>query len=159
MKSKNLLGFSDDYVSSITEKLNVLLADVQVFYMNVRGFHWNIKGNRFFLLHEKFENLYDELADNADEIAERILMLGGVPVHAFSDYLITAHLSEKKNLENDEETVANVLDSIGVLLAEEREIMSIAAEKGDDGTVDLLTGMISSQEKTVWMYNAFLSNN
>ncbi|MGD2034099.1 MAG: DNA starvation/stationary phase protection protein [Bacteroidales bacterium] len=157
MKNTNRFGFSDDYVSSAIDKLNELLADVQVFYMNVRGFHWNIKGNKFFILHEKFEDLYNELAENADEIAERILMLGGKPVHAFSDYLKMSKLGEVKDQDTDTGTVKNVLESMKLLLSKEREISVEAADAGDEGTVDLVTGFISSQEKKVWMYDAFLS--
>lgn len=158
MANKNQLGLSDDYVKSTVNKLNGMLADVQVFYMNVRGFHWNIQGEKFFILHEKFEELYDELADNADEIAERILMLGGKPVHAFSDYLKTAQVKEVTNVDSAKTTVSNVLETLKHLLAKEKDIIGEAADAGDEGTVDLLTGYVSTQEKQIWMYSAFLSS-
>jgi starvation-inducible DNA-binding protein len=157
MANKNQLGLSDDYVSSAVEKLNGLLADVQVSYMNVRGFHWNIQGEKFFMLHEKFEELYDELADNADEIAERILMLGGRPVHAFSEYLKKAQLKEVMNVNNAKGTVNTILETLKHLLVKEKEIIVEAADAGDEGTVDLLTGYVSAQEKQIWMYSSFLS--
>ncbi|MBN1416145.1 MAG: DNA starvation/stationary phase protection protein [Bacteroidales bacterium] len=153
---KSQIGLDNDYSSRMAEKLNLLLSNVQVFYMNVRGFHWNITGKHFFKLHEKFEELYDDLNEKADEIAERILMLEGKPVHAFSEYLKTAEIKEKTNVSSDMATVKEVLDGLSVLLNHEREIASYAAEKGDDGTADLMTGYISGQEKMVWMYNAFM---
>jgi len=150
------IGLDKGYTEKVVEKLNAFLSDVQVFYMNVRGYHWNISGKNFFLLHTKFEELYDSLNDMADEIAERILMLGGRPVHAFSKYLKMATLSEKENVSSSEETVKEVLNGIKQLLKAEREILSMASDAGDDGTVDLMTGFISDQEKMVWMYSAFL---
>jgi starvation-inducible DNA-binding protein len=150
------IGLDRGYTEKVAEKLNALLSDVQVFYMNVRGYHWNISGKHFFLLHAKFEELYDKLNDMADEVAERILMLGGSPVHAFSKYLKMASLSEKENVTSSEETVKEVLNGIEQLLKGEREILSMAADAGDDGTVDLMTGFIEDQEKMVWMYSAFL---
>ncbi|MBN1788865.1 MAG: DNA starvation/stationary phase protection protein [Bacteroidales bacterium] len=153
---KNQIGLESGYANQMTEKLNKLLSNIQVFYMNTRGFHWNITGKHFFKLHEKFEELYDDLNEKADEVAERILMLEGKPVHAFSDYLKMADIQEKTNLSSDQATIKEVLDALLVLLKQEREIAVSAAENGDDGTVDLITGYISGQEKTIWMLNAFL---
>ena len=67
-------------------ELNQLLSDFHIYYQNTRGFHWNIKGKRFFELHVKFEELYTEALTSIDEIAERILTIGGTPLHAFDDY-------------------------------------------------------------------------
>ncbi len=154
--STNQLGLSKEYAVSMSEKLNGLLADVQVFYMNLRGFHWNIKGKMFFSLHEKFEDLYDEAADQADEIAERVLMLGETPVHAFSEYLKIADFKEIKNVSGAEETVKHVVSSLQALVKKEKSIIETASEEGDEGTVDLLTGFVSGREKMIWMYNSFL---
>jgi starvation-inducible DNA-binding protein len=123
----------------------------------VRGYHWNIKGNRFFLLHAKYEELYDELADMADEVAERILMLEETPAHAFSEYIKMATIKESTNVTGEKESVNEVVAGITTLLNKEREVLNAAAEAGDDGTVDLMTGYISAQEKQLWMYRAFLS--
>jgi len=152
---KNQIGLDNNYSSQMVEKLNSLLSNVQVFYMNTRGCNCNITGRHFFKLHEKFEELYDDLNEKADEIAERILMLEGKPVHSFTEYLKTSEIKEKLNISSDTATVKEVLDGLGILLKLEREVASFAAENGDDGTVDLMTGYISAQEKMVWMYKAF----
>jgi starvation-inducible DNA-binding protein len=153
---KNQIDCSADYSAKMAEKLNLLLSNVQVFYMNVRGFHWNITGKNFFKLHEEFEKLYDDLNEKADEIAERILMLEGKPVHAFSEYLKVAEIQEKTNVNTDVATVKEVVAGLLVLLKQEREIAAMAGDNGDEGTVDLVTGYISGQEKMIWMLNAFL---
>lgn len=153
---KNQIDLSSDYSAKMVEKLNLFLSDIQVFYMNVRGFHWNITGKSFFKLHEKFEELYDDLNEKADEVAERILMLEGKPVHAFSEYLKMAEIQEKTNVTTDVETIKEVVAGLLVLLKQEREIAVLAADNGDEGTVDMVTGYISGQEKMIWMLNAFL---
>jgi starvation-inducible DNA-binding protein len=81
---------------NVIEKLNKLLADYQIYYQNLRGLHWNVKGAMFFMLHEKYEELYNQAAEVVDEIAERILMVGGKPLHTFGDYIQTATLKEVK---------------------------------------------------------------
>ena len=153
---KNQIDCSADYSAKMAEKLNLLLSNVQVFYMNVRGFHWNITGKNFFKLHEEFEKLYDDLNEKADEIAERILMLEGKPVHAFSEYLKIAEIQEKTNVNTDVATVKEVVAGLLVLLKQERGIAAMAGGNGDEGTVDLVTGYISGQQKMIWMLNAFL---
>ncbi|NCB08754.1 MAG: DNA starvation/stationary phase protection protein, partial [Bacteroidia bacterium] len=101
MKTKN---------QNIAEKLNQLLADYQIYYQNLRGLHWNVKGKMFFMLHGKYEEYYDEASEVIDEIAERILMVGGQPLHTFGDYLKTAKLSEVSNVSDGKEGVRIVLD-------------------------------------------------
>jgi len=66
-----------------------------LFYQNLRGLHWNIKGKEFFELHTEFEEFYNDTVDKVDEIAERILELGGEPLHTFTDYLKISDIEEE----------------------------------------------------------------
>ena len=52
--------------------------------------------------------------------------------------------------------VQDVVNSFGVLLELEREILHMADESGDDGTSDMMASYIREQEKMVWMYSSFL---
>lgn len=153
---KNQIGLNADYAKTMNKKLNELLSNVQIAYQNVRGFHWNVTGKHFFQLHERFEELYDNLNEKADEIAERILMIEGKPVHAFSKYLQMASIQEIENVSSFEETINEVLRMIKQLLQQEREIVKLAGENDDDGTVDLISGYIDEQEKLIWMLSALL---
>jgi starvation-inducible DNA-binding protein len=116
MSNINTIGLDANKTGELAEKLNVLLANYQLFYINLRGFHWNIKGEKFFELHLKFEELYNDAIIKIDEIAERILTLGHTPLHSFSDYLAHASISEAKNLSDGQSTVKSVLDSLQKLL-------------------------------------------
>ncbi|MDD3567628.1 MAG: DNA starvation/stationary phase protection protein [Bacteroidales bacterium] len=152
----NQIGLNAGYAQQMNEKLNVYLSNVQLSYMNVRGFHWNIVGKQFFQLHEKFEEVYNGLNEMADEIAERILMLGGTPVHAFSKYIQMATIKEKENVSTADATVKELINDTMVLLNNEREIVELAANNGDEGTVGLISGYIEQHEKMLWMLNATL---
>lgn len=140
----------------VTAELNKLLADYQIYYQNLRGLHWNIKGALFFSLHEKYEQYYNEAAEVVDEIAERILMLGGQPLHTFGDYLKTATLKEVVNVSDGQEGVKNVLESSRYFIGRFREILALAAENSDEGTVAMMSEWIGSTEKRVWMLESFL---
>ena len=150
------IGLEKKTSKELAEKLNHLLSAYQVFYMNVRGFHWNIRGDKFFTLHVKFEELYTDALVKIDEIAERILTLGFTPAHAFSDYIADSNIAEVKHESKDIACVQHVLSGLQALIELEREVSAITAEVGDDGTNDLITTYIREQEKTVWMYNAYL---
>ncbi len=151
------IGLSTQKSEELTNKLNKLLSNYQVFYMNVRGFHWNIKGNRFFELHLKFEELYNDALLKVDEIAERILTLGFTPAHTYSDYMKVSEIKEAKNFSDANSTIGNILDSFRILLVKEREILSFANELNDDGTSSQMSDYIREQEKLVWMYTAYLN--
>ncbi len=140
----------------IIEKLNQLLADYQIYYQNLRGFHWNIQGRKFFELHEKFEELYTDSALKIDAIAERILTIGGVPLHSFSDYLDTATINPVKNVHDGEASVKTIVENLTELVKLEREIKDLAGDAGDSGTEDQISAFIEEQEKSLWMYKAWL---
>lgn len=152
----NKIGLNKGMSQDIATSLNDLLANYQIFYMNTRGFHWNIKGEKFFELHVKFEELYNDLLLKVDEIAERVLTLGGKPVHSFSEYLKLSDLKEKSNLSGAHETVGSVLESFEILLKKQRVILEMAGKANDEGTNALMSDYIREQEKFVWMYNSFL---
>jgi starvation-inducible DNA-binding protein len=157
MMKKNRIGIDNIKAKKLAEGLNTLLANFQLFYINSRGFHWNIKGDKFFELHLKFEELYTDTQLKIDEIAERILTLGYTPAHAFTDYLKTASIKEKKNITDGKIAISSILDSFEVLLEIERSILKLSAEAGDEGTNALMSDYIRMQEKTVWMYSAYLN--
>jgi starvation-inducible DNA-binding protein len=148
MKTKN---------QNTIEKLNKLLADYEIYYQNLRGLHWNIKGPLFFELHDKFEEYYDEAFHAIDEVAERILTLEGQPLHTFGDYLKTATLKEFGTISNGKEAVENVLQNNEYLLTSFNEILKVAVENDDEGTVGMMSEWIGGTEKRIWMLKAYLA--
>lgn len=153
---KNLIGIDKNKAEQLSNQLNQLLADYQVFYQNLRGLHWNIKGKEFFELHLKFEEFYDDAVIKIDEIAERILTLEGEPFHTFSDYLKNSKINEEKSVTNGIEGVKIVVKNFSTIIALEREILSLAGDADDEGTVSLMSDYISQTEKTLWMLNSYL---
>ena len=91
-EATNILGLPVKETEVIAAELNILLSNFQVYYQNLRGIHWNIRGKRFFDLHVKFEELYNDAQLKVDLIAERVLTLGGTPLHTFEDYIANNRL-------------------------------------------------------------------
>ncbi|HEX5171219.1 MAG TPA: Dps family protein [Cyclobacteriaceae bacterium] len=153
---KNQIGLDATQSKQLAEKLNLLLANYQIFYINARGFHWNIAGDKFFELHAKFEELYNDSLLKIDEIAERILTLGFSPFHSFSDYLNNSSIKETSNISDGKKATEHVLSGFKKLIEAERELLSLSAEAADEGTNSLMSDYIRQQEKLVWMYSSYL---
>ncbi len=156
-KQSSAIGLDKAKSKQLADKLNVLLANYQLFYINARGFHWNIKGDKFFELHAKFEELYTDLQIKNDEIAERILTLGYTPFHSYSDYLKNASLKEKTNIADGNKAVAEILNAFETIISLQREILELSADANDEGSNALMSDYIREQEKLVWMYSAYLA--
>lgn len=152
----NILGLPIKETEQISNDLNVLLSSFQVYYQNLRGIHWNIRGKRFFDLHVKFEELYNDAQLKIDLIAERVLTIGGKPLHTFEDYIENNKLKVGKNISVDEEAVHLIVTSLSDLLKIERELLVKSAEANDEGTNSMMSDFIKEQEKTIWMMKAWL---
>jgi len=155
---KNSIGLDQDKSIILVEMLNDLLANYQLFYQNLRGFHWNIKGKTFFELHLKFEEFYDDAVIKIDAIAERILTLGGVPLHTFEDYITLATIQSVKRDRVGSESVDVVIANFSTLILKEREILAKAADADDEGTVSQMSDYITETEKTLWMLKSYMNN-
>ena len=146
MKTLDYLHLDEQKVQGVVSALHSLLADFQVFYTNLHG---------FFVLHGKFEDLYDDTAEKADQIAERILMLGGKPENRFSEYLRVAKVKEISGVTRGDEAIGHILTTYSYLIGEERKLLALASEAGDEATVALMSDYLKEQEKMVWMLTAY----
>ena len=132
--------------------LNVLLADLNVFYRKLQNYHWNIVGKDFFVIHEKLEEYYDEINEQIDEVAEHILMLGGEPLGTMQDYLNKACIKEAKNEKiQDNVMFENVIKDLETLLKKVTDIKKKADENSNYATSSLMDEYISSYIKKLWM--------
>lgn len=156
MTTDNIVELTQNENKAIADKLNTLLASYQLYYQNLRGFHWNITGPRFFDLHAKFEELYTEAAVNIDEIAERILTLDNTPLHSFKDYIDNSAITAVTQVNDAETSVKTVYENLLTLSKLGHEILKLAGEHEDEGTVTLISDMVTTQEKTTWMFKAYL---
>ena len=152
----NSLGLPIKESEELVNELNGLLSNFQIYYQNLRGLHWNIRGKRFFDLHLKFEELYNDSQIKIDLIAERVLTLGGTPLHTFADYIENSKLQIGKSISKDVEAIQLILGSLSVLLQVERVILAKAADINDEGTNSMMSDFIAEQEKTNWMLKAWM---
>jgi starvation-inducible DNA-binding protein len=152
-----IIGLDPGKAIDLSNALNNLLADYHIYYQNLRGFHWNIRGKHFFQLHAKFEELYNDALVKIDEIAERILTLGAIPCHSFSEYISRSEIKEAKDISEGTKAIEIILQNISILLNKERMILNLSDEANDEGTNSLMSDYLKEQEKTAWMLGAWLN--
>lgn len=149
------LSLDKEKTTKTVEQLNILLADYHLYYQKLRNFHWNIEGTNFFDLHEKFEEMYDDAKEKIDEIAERILTLRHSPKSNLTDYLEVTNLEESDNHLDDSAMVDTLLTDHGKIIAQMRQVVNVADDGGDEGTIDLIGAYIRELEKTSWMLDVW----
>jgi len=88
-------------------------------------------------------------------IAERVLTLGGTPLHTLEDYIANNRLEIGKNISKDTDAVHLIMTSISDLLKIERVILDETAKISDEGTNSMMSDFIKEQEKTMWMMKAW----
>jgi starvation-inducible DNA-binding protein len=100
--------------------------------------------------------LYTDANLKVDLVAERILTLGGVPLHTFEDYISNSKVPVGKNITEDEAAIRLVVDSLKELLVIERKILMASDDANDEGTNSMMSDFIAEQEKILWMMKAWL---
>jgi starvation-inducible DNA-binding protein len=148
------IGLESDVRHWVVEILNTNLADESVLSQKMRSAHWNVSGMGFFELHILFETQYKQLNEIIDKIAQRVRMLGGIAIASFEQFLSHTRLKERSavipdnlNLLADHETVIRFL---------REDIRKCNEEYEDEGTVELLVGMISLHEKMAWLLRSYI---
>ena len=151
------VGLNKEKSQEICQKLNLLLANLSVFYVKLHNYHWNVVGVGFFEIHTKLEELYNEAATEIDNVAERILTLEERPLATMKEYLEVASLKEVPSLPKKPSEIAkDVRNDFQTLLSDIREIIKAAEENQDDQTINLLNESIGNYEKHIWMFSAYL---
>ena len=151
------IGIGDKQREGVAKILNALLADEFLLYVKTRRFHWNVVGPHFSELHKFFEAQYEALDEIVDEVAERARAVDTVAAGSMHEFLRLTRLEENAEQSPDANAMlAALLNDHEALVRNLREDLATAAELGDAGTNDFLTGLMEQHEKTAWMLRAYL---
>ena len=157
MRVYRRLGFERNEARATVERMNELIANYQVHFHRLQAFHWNIKGRDFFELHEQFENMYRRAFVNIDEIAERIRVFNYTPISTLRGYLDVTELTEVDKPIKGDRMVRIILEDYETLLSYMIDVVNLATESGDVGSIDLMNSIIKQMEKDHWMLTSWLS--
>jgi len=134
------------------DDLNQLLADVIILRDLYKKHHWQASGPTFYPLHLLFDRHAGQIDEMIDQIAERIMTLGGVAIAMGADVAETTLIPRPPKGREDAATqLSRLLHAHEVILVEARTMARLAAERGDDGTNDLIvSSVIRTNETQVW---------
>lgn len=130
------------------------MADTYALYLKTQNYHWHVKGPQFKGLHELFELQYKELAEAVDLLAERLLIMGH---HAPATF---TRLNELKTIKDGESSISanqmvtELAQDNMTLVKDLNQVIKLAQENNDEGTITLLSDRIGAHEKAHWMLAA-----
>lgn len=143
-------------MSDVVSKLSIMLADTYALYLKTQNYHWHVTGPNFSALHELFEAQYTELAMAIDDVAERIRVLNAKAPATFTE------LQELKTLQDGDSDkdacdMVKDLEMDNMTLVEGlNELLDLASEARDEGTVGFVSERIAVHEKAAWMLRSSL---
>ena len=146
------LGLSRDTRLYSCQRLNQVLADIQILYALYKKHHWLMRGATFYQLHLLLDKHAGEQLELVDMIAERVQTLGGVaigdPRHVAE---ITVIPRPPDGAEEVPAMLSRLLEAHETILVDAHDAATKAAEMGDDGTNDLLvSNIIRTGELQAW---------
>lgn len=134
------------------ENLNQVLADTITLRDLYKKHHWQVAGHTFYQLHLLFDKHADEQTELVDTIAERIQLLGGISLAMAADVAEQTLVPRPpRGREEVPVQISRLLHAHEIILKEARAMARIAADKGDDGTNDMLVSdIVRTNELQVW---------
>jgi starvation-inducible DNA-binding protein len=133
-------------------RLNQLLADSQILYALYKKHHWLMRGATFYQLHVLLDKHAGEQIALIDLVAERVQTLGGVAV---GDPRQVAEIARVPRAPDGCEEVpamlSRLLEAHELILSDAHDAAARVAERGGDGTNDLIvSGLIRTGETQAW---------
>ncbi len=146
------LALDETVCQESVQNLNQLLADTMTLRDMYKKHHWQVAGPTFYQLHLLFDKHFKEQSELVDAIAERIQLLGGISLAMAPDVAETTLIPRiPRGREPVPVQISRLLHAHEIILREARSMAHIAAEKGDDGTDDLLvSSVVRTNELQVW---------
>ena len=151
------IGINESHRHEIADGLSKVLADTYTLYLKTHNFHWNVTGPMFKTLHEMFEEHYIELRDAVDVLAERIRALGAYAPGSYAQFAALTQIAEETGVPAAEDMIRQLVQGHEAVIRIARQTTALAAEAGDEGTADLLTGRLEVHEKTAWMLRSLIT--
>lgn len=143
-----------------SESLNQILADTVTLRDMYKKHHWQVAGPLFYPMHLLFDKHYAEQAEIVDALAERIQLLGGVALAMAHDIAETTRVARPpRGREDLTVQLFRLQQAHELIISDAREAAAAAAERGDDGTNDLLiSDLLRVNEFQVWFITEHLVN-
>lgn len=152
------IGLSEAVRAKSVGALNRLVAHSMALRDLYKKAHWQTSGATFYALHLLFDKHYSEQLEITDALAERVQTLGGVALALAHDVVEESRIARApRGRENATNQLRRLLDAHEIVLQEARPLAREAAERGDDGTNDLIVSqVVRTNELQSWFVGEHL---
>lgn len=141
----------DTKETGLVEQLQVLLADVSVFYHTVHEFHWNVEGGDFYEFHKFFDEIVSDTYESIDPIAENIRKLGSKTKYKMSELLAIANLKEPKDIPDTTRALTKELFVLNSSVIETlKKTFTVANKENEQGVANFIAERIDMHQKWAW---------
>ena len=155
MDSKGLIPRNKGEQSSdIVNKLNTILASMQVLYNNIHAAHWNLECSDFLFLHTYFDEIYEATGVHIDKYAEYVRIQGSFPIHTYKEYL-SKSLVDEVTFEETNEKISIFKKMISDTKIIQKYLKKAFKETEQfPGINDYIASSIDDLGKRLWFFNA-----
>ena len=137
------LGLGEAVRAKSVAALNRLLAHTMALRDLYKKAHWQTSGATFYGLHLLFDKHHGEQLETMDAIAERVQTLGGIALALAHDVVEESRIARApRGRERVPDQLQRLLDAHEFVLQEARPLAREAAERGDDGSNDLIVSQV-----------------
>lgn len=153
------IGLSEPVRAKSVAALNRLLAHTMALRDLYKKAHWQTSGATFYELHLLFDKHYGEQVELMDALAERVQTLGGVALALAHDVVEETRIARApRGREHAVDQLKRLLDAHEIVLEEARPLAREAADRGDDGTNDLIVSQaVRTNELQSWFIGEHLT--
>jgi starvation-inducible DNA-binding protein len=158
MLGPSRLGLGEGVRMKSIGALNRLVAHTMALRDLYKKAHWQTSGATFYGLHLMFDKHYGEQLEIMDALAERVQTLGGVALALAHDVVEESRIARApRGRERVADQLRRLLDAHEIILQEARPLAREAAERGDDGTNDLVVSqVVRTSELQSWFVGEHL---
>jgi starvation-inducible DNA-binding protein len=149
---RSRVGLHEAVRAQSVAALNRLLAHTMAIRDLYKKAHWQTSGPSFYELHLLFDKHYGEQVELMDSLAERVQTLGGVALALAHDVVEETRIARApRGRESAAHQLQRLLDAHEFILDEARPLAREAAERGDDGTNDVIVSeVVRTNELQSW---------
>ncbi len=148
------IGLSSDVRDPVVKILNKSLANEAVLSQKTRGIHWNRSGTGFLEIFILLESQYKQLNEIVNKIAERTRMLGGIALGSFGEILKQTEIEDRPD--HTPAVLHLLADHETIIRSLREDIRKCSEQYEDEGTVELLVGVMSLHEKMALMLRSII---
>lgn len=142
-------------IESVTDALNLVLANSLALYIKTKNFHWHVSGPHFRDYHQLLDEQASQILAATDLIAERVRKVGGATIRSIGH---VARLSQIADNDTDAVAAADMLAELRTdnltLIAALRLAKRLADEAGDNASSGLIDNWTDEAEQRAWFLDA-----